>query len=124
MDSDGNILPDRFDQFVQDLSDAQSVVITPGLREAVQEVFANEAADATRGALAKLNRQANETGPGFGTVLAQQQRNSESDGVPIGDLFWNQQKVWWGGAICTPDPLRPRQRRGSGYHPENKHYPF
>ncbi len=47
-----------------------------------------------REALAKLNRQANESGLGFGTAQGPTepgfgQRNSESDGAPIDDLFWN-----------------------------------
>ena len=73
-----------------------------------------------REALAKLNRQANETGPGFGTaqgpaepgfgtVLAQsRQRNSESDGAPIDELFWNQQEVWSGRGDSNARPPAPK----------------
>jgi hypothetical protein len=59
-----------------------------------------------REALAKLNRQANKGGPGFGTVSAQW--NSESDGAPIDDLFWNQQEVWSGRGDLNARPPAPK----------------
>jgi len=73
-----------------------------------------------REALAKLNRQANESGPGFGTaqspskpgfgtVLAQlRQRKSESDGTPSAQLFWNQQEVWSGRGDLNARPPAPK----------------
>jgi hypothetical protein len=58
-----------------------------------------------RDALAKLNRQANESGPG----LAQQRgRKSENDGTPIEQLFWNQQKVWSGRGDSNARPPAPK----------------
>ena len=58
-----------------------------------------------REALAKLNRQANETGPAFGIEA----KEYESDGSPIDDLvFWNQQEVWSGRGDLNARPPAPK----------------
>ena len=76
-----------------------------------------------REALAKLNRHANETGQGFGTVKANPSRVlaqfwhsrgeeiAKTMGRRSSNSFGISRRFGRGGAIRTPDPLRPRQVR-------------